>query len=69
MGFEKYAEKGYKAVFGQDHHQQIKCLILEAWESTAIEERLRVTNNSRLKEVTMDYFSLLERFGYRWHLR
>jgi hypothetical protein len=47
-GGGKYAEAVYKAVFGQDYNQHIKCSVSEAQESKMIEERLRFTNDPRL---------------------
>ena len=57
-GSEKYAETAYKAVFGQDYNQHIKCSISEACKCEMIEERLHVTNDPRLAALTKDLFFL-----------
>lgn len=57
-GRGKFAETAYKAVFGQDYNQHIKCPVSEARKCKTIEERLRVANDPRLAEVTKDLFFL-----------
>ena len=57
-GSEKYAETAYKAVFGKDYNQHIKCSVSEACKCKMTEERFHVTNDPRLEAVTKDLFFL-----------
>ena len=49
-----YAETAFKAVFRQEYHQHIKCTVAEACNCTTIDERLGVSNDSRLKAVAQE---------------
>ena len=46
-GRGRYAETAFKAVFGQEYHQHIKCTIAEACKCTTIKERFVVSNDCR----------------------
>lgn len=54
--YRRYAETGYNAAFGQEYHHHLECSNLDPCESTAIEERHLVTDDSRLEEVTKVHF-------------
>lgn len=41
----------YKAVFGQNYHQEISCKLSDMRKCTTIEERLRLSNDDRLRSV------------------
>lgn len=50
-GRGRYAETAFKAVFGQEYHQHIKCTLAEARKCTTIKEQLGVSNDCRLESV------------------
>ena len=51
-----YPLTAYKAVFGQDYNQHIKCSVSEAHKCKTIEESICVPNDPRLVAVTKDLF-------------
>jgi hypothetical protein len=53
-GRGRYAETAFKAVFGQEYHQHIKCTVAEAHNCTTIDERLGISNDSRLEAVAQE---------------
>jgi hypothetical protein len=54
-GRGRYAKTAFKAVFGQEYHQHIKCTVAEARNCTTIDEWLGVSNDSRLEAVAQVY--------------
>jgi transposase InsO family protein len=50
-----YVETAFKAVFGQEYHQHIKCTVEEAHDCTTMDEWLGVSNDSRLEAVVQEY--------------
>ena len=53
-GRGRYAETAFKAVFGQEYHQHLKCTVAEARNCTTIDERLDISNDSRLDAVARE---------------
>jgi hypothetical protein len=52
----KNAETAYKAVFGHEYHQHIKCSVLEAYENAMIGALIFVTNDSKPEGKANDLF-------------
>ena len=44
----------YKAVFGQDYHQQFACTMEQARQCNTIEQRLKLSSDSRLERVAKE---------------